>query len=104
MTIDEIKDLCDRLQVERKRLKELTDFLSKCDLNGHQENITVSVSGVGSIGITYCDRSTRYASAVISGRQMILLGIKKALAAMVDEQDQRVMAISIEIDNARVTQ
>lgn len=104
MTIEELKALCDRLKVARDSLDELKRRHAACTLSGHQNNITVEITNVGKVGVTYCDYSTGYASRVIQGREMILLGVKKALAAMIDERAETVRQLEQQIADARVAQ
>jgi len=103
MTIDELKALCDRLKMMRESLAELKLRHAACTLSGHQKSITVEIAGVGKFGLTYCDYTTGYASRVIKGREMILLGVKKALEAMVDERAETVRQLEQQIADARVT-
>lgn len=103
MSIEELKALCDQLEVQRKQLAKLQEMLGACKLSGHQHEITLHVSGVGSLPMSYLDRSTGYASRIIRGREIALLGVKKAVAAMVDAQASIVHALEQEIANARVS-
>ena len=104
MSIEELKKLCDCLAVERAELENLRKKLAACKLSGHQHDIGVSISGVGNTALTSMSRETGWAARVISGREMILLGVKKVLAALVDDQAELVRKIEQQIADARVTQ
>ncbi len=103
MSIDELQALCVSLKAERTRLEELNVKLRACNLNGHQRQISVNISDLGNVALTDCARDTGYRSQVIRGREMILLGVKKALAALVDQQAATVARIEQQIADARVS-
>lgn len=104
MTIDQLKGLCDRLKVEREALAKRQQMFSACRLSGHQHEVTVSISGVGSLQLSSISRESGYASIVIRGREIILLGVKKAIAAEVDKQAELVCKLEQQIADAVVTQ
>lgn len=101
MSIDELKKLCDRLEAERKTLAEHRKRLNRCNLDGHQEGISLNVRDLGTVALSEMDHC--YAQRLIRGREMIMLGVKKALSAMVDAQADRVAALERAIGEARVT-
>lgn len=100
MSIDQLKKLCDQLESARKLLAEQEARLSACTL-GHQQQITVNIEGLGAVALTEFDH--RYMSRLIRGREMIMLGVKKALAAMVEAQAERVANLERAISEAQVT-
>ena len=103
MSIDDLKKLCDDLRSAKSALEALQVKLSACSLNGHQRNISVDITDLGGLRLTECDRNTGYTSRCIRGREMILLGVKKVISALVDEQKQRVTELERQIAEARIT-
>lgn len=103
MNIDEIKSLCDKLVKEREELVKLKTKLAMCNLSGHQNNVSVTIQGVGSIYLTEVSRDTGYAARLIRGREMIMLGVKKSLSYMVDQQSDVVKLLEDKISNAKIT-
>lgn len=103
MSIAELKELCESLQKEREVLERLSVALSACQLSGHQHQITVNISGVGSVPLTYSDRSTGWGERLIRGNEITMLGVKKALGARVDMQSAVVASLECRIAQARVT-
>lgn len=101
MSIEQLKKMCDQLAAARKLLAEHKSRLGLCDLRGHQESISIRVGNIGSIDLTYMDQC--YMQRQIRGREMIMLGVKKVLGAMVDEQAARVAKLEQAISDARVT-
>jgi hypothetical protein len=101
MSIDELKKLCDKLDAERKTLSAHRSRLAMCDLSGHQRGITLNIRDLGSIELSEMDRG--YAERLIRGREMIMLGVKKALRAMVDAQAEKVATLERAIADARVS-
>lgn len=100
MSIDELKALCDQLETARKLLAEHEKRLSLCQLSGHQEAISVSVGGIGSVALTSMDRG--YMQRLIRGREMIMLGVKKCLAELVEAQRAKVRELESAIAESRV--
>lgn len=85
MNTENIRKLTELLDAEVASLARLKSQASLLTLNGHQESITVSVKDKVTLSVTAMDRG--YAQRCIKGREMILLGIKKAMAAMIEEQE-----------------
>ncbi|PTS84015.1 hypothetical protein DBR00_11590 [Pseudomonas sp. HMWF032] len=103
MSINELKELCEELHKERETLERLKQALDACQLSGHQHGITLNISGVGSIVLTYSDRSTGWGERLIRGNEITMLGVKKALGARVDMQSKVVARLENQIAEARVT-
>ena len=101
MTIEQIKGLCDKLAAERKTLAGHRERLANCSLSGHQNDISIYINGLGKIELSEMDRG--YSQRLIRGREMIMLGVKKTLSAMVDAQADRVAALELAINESRVT-
>ena len=102
MNINELKALCDRLATERAELGKLKMKLSACNLSGHQHDISINVSGIGSVQLTAITRETGYAASLIRGREMIMLGVKKILLEAVEQQSAIVAATKQKIADARI--
>lgn len=102
MTTNEIIELCQRLKKEREALSEMKKKLVACNLSGHQNRIKVLI-GDGSIAVNVTETTNRgYSESLIRGREMILLGVKKAIQAAVDEQESLVSRIEEAINSAKV--
>ena len=102
MGTSDIMKMCEKLNAEREKLELFKTRLASCELNGHQSEITVTVGNAKiQLRVTELDRG--YASRVIRGREIILLGIKKTIAAMVDEQTQIVKDLETQINEACVS-
>jgi len=96
MDTNAISELCKKLEQEEKLLQELKKEASLLNLNGHQEQITVSFSGK-TRAIAISDMARDYSQKVIRGREMILLGVKKAYLGIIDHQENVVVKIKEEI-------
>ena len=95
-------ELCKNLDAEREKLELFKTRLASCELNGHQSEITVTVGNAKmQLKVTELDRG--YASRVIRGREIILLGVKKTIAAMVDDQTRVVKDLETQINEACVS-
>ena len=101
MTTNEIIELCKRLKKEREALSEMKKKLASCNLSGHQNKIKVLI-GDGSITVNVTETNRGYSESLIRGREMILLGVKKAIQAAVDEQESLVSRIEEAINSAKV--
>lgn len=101
MTTNEIIELCQRLKKEREALSEMKKKLAACNLSGHQNRIKVLI-GDGSIAVNVTEMNRGYSESLIRGREMILLGVKKAIQAAVDEQESLVSRIEEAINSAKV--
>lgn len=101
MTTNEIIELCQRLKKEREALSEMKKKLAACNLSGHQKRIKVLI-GDGSIAVNVTEMNRGYSESLIRGREMILLGVKKAIQAAVDEQESLVSRIEEAINSAKV--
>lgn len=102
MTTNEIIALCQQLKKERAILVEMKSKLAMCRLSGHQNSIKVLI-GDGAIAVNVTEMDRGYSQSLIRGREMILLGVKKAISAVVDEQQSIVLSIESEINSAKVT-
>lgn len=102
MTTNEIIALCQQLNKERAILVEMKSKLAMCQLSGHQNRIKVLI-GDGAIAVNVTGMDRGYSQSLIRGREMILLGVKKAISAVVDEQQSIVLSIESEINSAKVT-
>lgn len=100
MSIDELKSLCGQLAAARAELEKLEHKQGLCKLSGHQVPISVRVHGEIDVAVSYVDRS--YMQSLIRGREMILLGVKKVLNGLVDQQRARVADLEERISSARV--
>jgi len=100
MTIDELKTLCDQLVLARNGLADVEKRLEACDLRMHYADMTITITDLGTFSITKLDRG--YLPQVVRGREMILLGIKKVLAAEADARRDRVAELEQAIAGARV--
>lgn len=87
---EKIENAMKAVESWEKRLSELQKMYECCGLSGHQNSISVSVDKVGSFPITEITRESGYSAVLVRGREMILLGVKKALAQMIDEAEQNV--------------
>ena len=85
MNTENIRELTKQLDIEIARLTSLKKQFISLTLNGHQESITVTIKDKVQLAVTAMDRG--YAQRCIRGREMILLGVKKAMAAMIEEQE-----------------
>lgn len=102
MGTSDIMKMCEKLNAEREKLELFKTRLASCELNGHQSEITVTVGNAKmQLRVTELDRG--YASRAIRGREIILLGIKKTIAAMVDDQTQIVKDLETQINEARAS-
>jgi hypothetical protein len=90
MNTEKIRALTTALDDEMAKLADLRKKAALLTLNGHQESITVTVNGKVSLGVTTMDRS--YAQRCIRGREMILLGVKLAMSALIEDQEAVVKA------------
>lgn len=98
MNTDLIRKLTFDLDDAEKLLKELTTEAEYLNLN-HQDLISVCVPKV-TRWIAVAENGGREAgwmTRLIRGREMILLGMKKAYAAMIEQQKERVQAIKEQI-------
>ena len=100
MSIDELKKLCDRLAAAKAELEKLEHKQSLCKLSGHQVPISVRVHGEIDVAVSHMDRS--YMQSVIRGREMILLGVKKVINGLIDQQRAHVADLEEKISNARI--
>lgn len=97
-----LMELCKNLDAEREKLELFKTRLASCELNGYQSEITVTVGNAKmQLKVTELDRG--YASRVIRGREIILLGVKKTIAAMVDDQTRVVKDLETQINEACVS-
>ena len=86
MNTKKLSDLLNEVENRRKELKILLIEQESLSLNGTQSMISVAVGQRSrQITITHMDRSTGWESRLVRGSEMILLGVKKAYAVMVDE-------------------
>jgi hypothetical protein len=90
------------LDQEKAKLMDMQTRLSYCTLSGHQRDITIGITDLGNIAVTEMHRGTGYSAKVIRGREMILLGVKKVLVAMVEQRAAVVADIERQIAEARV--
>lgn len=98
-----LMELCKNLDAEREKLELFKTRLASCELNGHQSEITVTV-GNAKMQLKVAELDIRnYASRVIRGREIILLGVKKTIAAMVDDQTRVVKDLETQINEACVS-
>lgn len=100
MSIDELKKLCDQLAAARAELERLERKQALCKLSGHQVQISVNVDGAIDVAVSRMGRD--YREAVIRGREMILLGIKKVLNELIDQQRAHVADLEERISSARI--
>lgn len=100
MTLTELKNLVERLGSRGEELQRLRAAFQACQLSGHQKSISVQIDGVGSIALTEMDNA--YAQRLIRGREIILLGVKKAIAAQIDAKVKTLRELEEEIASARV--
>ena len=102
MGTSNIMKMCEKLDAEREKLELFKTRLASCELNGHQAEITVTEGNAKmQLKVTELDRG--YASRVIRGREIILLGVKKTIAAMVDDQTRVVKDLETQINEACVS-
>lgn len=101
MSIDELKKLCDRLADARAELERLEHRQGLCELSGHQVPISVHIRGEINVDVTHTDRC--HMQSLIRGREMILLGVKKVINGLVDQQRAHVADLEDRISNARIS-
>lgn len=84
MNTKAIRQMTELLDQRRKQIAELKHEASLLTLNCNQEEIRVSVGkSTRSIAVTAMGRD--YMHKMIRGREMILLGVKKVYAAIIEE-------------------
>lgn len=88
MNLKDVEKAFNALEAARAHLKTLRENRDKINLNVRsQDRITVFVNNVG-IELTVFDRN--YTSVLLRGREMIALGVAKALNEMIDAAVARV--------------
>ncbi|AXE31590.1 hypothetical protein DK842_17800 [Chromobacterium phragmitis] len=91
MNTADICGLLKELDAARDELKKLKEEASLLSLSGHQNQISIQVGNSSrSLAIARIESRNGYASTLVRGREMILLGVKKAYAALISTQAQRV--------------
>lgn len=82
-----------------KDLAALRNEFSTLTLNGHQEEIIVFVGkGRRPVSVAKIGGSdVGYSSILLRGREMVLLGVKKAFAEMVKSAEERLAKIDSDI-------
>jgi hypothetical protein len=96
----ELNKLFDKLDNLRAEVPPLEKSLKACNLNGHQMSITVTVADVGTVMLTAMDRS--YMQRLIRGRELIMLGVKKAISAKLDAKLAEILELEQSIMSAKV--
>jgi len=90
----DIRGLLDQYDKAVDALGILRDEAAKLRLNGHQDDVQLSIhiSGRKGRGLTLAtsSRETNYASAQVRGMEMIMLGVKKWYAAEIERHQQHV--------------
>lgn len=97
----ELTLLFTQLDRARAEISPLLKSLQACNLTGHQMTISLNVADVGTIALSEMDRG--YMQRLIRGRELIMLGVKKALSAKVDEKRDEIRALEHAIRTAQVT-
>lgn len=94
MNTELVRKLTVQLDEAEKLLIELKKEADSLHLN-HQNPISVNVPGTNRwIGVAENGgREHGWMSKMIRGREMIMLGIKKAYMAMIEEQEEKVSTI-----------
>lgn len=99
MNTSSIRDLLAARERAVKELQSLRNEAESFSLNGHQNAISVFIGGcqrcvdVAAIG----GREVSWQSTLVRGREMILLGAKKAYAAMIERTEKELSAIDEQI-------
>jgi hypothetical protein len=94
-----IRELVADLDKNRGFLETAKADLGRMQLSGHQTSIYVMV-GNHKYDLSYLDRSTGYMSELIRGREMLMLGAKKAMRAEVERLAQEVTTIERDLAGA----
>lgn len=98
MNTEKIRDLTKVLDAEKAKLAALKAQASMLTLSGHQNQISVTIQDKVQLAVTAMDRG--WHQRCIRGREMILLGVKKAMAAMIEEQEFAVEKAKQDLCNA----
>ncbi len=98
MNTEKIRDLTKVLDAEKAKLAALKAQASMLTLSGHQNQISVTIQDKVQLAVTAMDRG--WSQRCIRGREMILLGVKKAMAAMIEEQEFAVEKAKQDLCNA----
>lgn len=94
-----IRQWTEVLDKKRQQLDELKQEASLLTLSGNQDQIRVTVGTKGrSIAVSEMGRD--WAQHLIRGREMILLGVKKAYAAMIAEAEAEILEVERKIAEA----
>lgn len=96
----ELNQLFDRLDKALAEVLPLRKSLKACNLTGHQMAISVTVSNVGTVLLSEMDRS--YTQRLIRGRELIMLGVKKAITAKLDAKLEEIRDLEQAILSAKV--
>lgn len=101
MNTERIRKLTINRDLAAQLVSELREEASRLTLSGHQHEISVRVGReCRSISVTKIDTHGNYSSRLVRGREMILLGVKKAYAVMIEAAEQRLAEIDAEIRGA----
>lgn len=100
MNFAELTQLFSRLEAARAEARPLLKSLKACNLTGHQMAISVTITDVGTVNLTEMDRS--YLQRLIRGRELIMLGVKKAISAKLDAKRLEIIELENAIKSAQV--
>lgn len=84
MTPDTVIAIAEQIKKQRELVVKLEQALSTMQLSGHQTPITLKIGDLA-FPLTELSRETGYAATLIRGREMMMLGAKKAMRATADE-------------------
>lgn len=98
MNTDRIRKMTIELDAAMKHAADLRREADTLRLN-HQEQIAVSVPGCHRVIHVAVNggRESGWMTRMVRGREMIMLGVKKAYAAMIEAADERVAEIEAAI-------
>lgn len=99
-TRSELNQLFASLDRARAEYIPLEKSLKACNLTGHQMAISVTITDVGTVSLTEMDRS--YMQRLIRGRELIMLGVKKAISAKLDTKLKEIRDLEQAIMTAQV--
>ena len=99
MNTGNIRILCESLDKCRSELNSAKQFREGLNFNGHQEIARV-ILGKSSIDVSWLGRETGYMSKLISGRDMILLGMQKVANANIDYWEKKVQQATMELQKS----
>ena len=94
-----IREMCAQLDEAKNQHAIAVESRKVLDFGGHQDVVKV-VIGKTSIDVSYLGRETGWASTVIRGREMIVLGMQKVANANVEFLANKILSIQAAIAKA----